>query len=41
MVYRFGRYTLGEDTLFRALDALRDRGITKIPLDVLRKYVMS
>jgi hypothetical protein len=41
VVYRFGRYTLGEDTLFRALDALRDRGITEIQLDVLRKYVNS
>ena len=41
VVYRFGRYTLREDTLFRALDALRDRGITKIQLDVLRKYATS
>jgi hypothetical protein len=41
VVYRFGRYTLGEDTLFRALDALRDHGITKIQLDVLRQHAKS
>ncbi len=40
-VYRFGRYTFRADTLFRALDALRDRGITEIQLDVLRKYAKS
>ena len=40
-VYRFGRYTFGADTLFRALDALRDRGITEIQLSALRRYVKS
>ncbi len=41
VVYRFGRYTLRADTLFRALDALRDGGITKIQLNVLRRYGTS
>ena len=40
-VYRFGRYTFRADTLFRALDALRDHGITEIQLDALRKYAKS
>ena len=41
VVYRFGRYTLRADTLFRALDALRDGGITEIQLDVLRQHGKS
>jgi hypothetical protein len=40
-VYRFGPYTFGADTLFRMLDVLRDRGVTEIQLDVLRKYAKS
>jgi hypothetical protein len=40
-VYRFGCYTFAADTLFRALDALREGGITEIQLDVLRKYATS
>ncbi len=40
-VYRFGRYTFRADTLFRALDALRDGGVTEIQLDALRRYATS
>ena len=40
-VYRFGRYTFGADTFFRALDTLRDRGITEIQISALRRYVKS